>query len=152
MLLVLLSWVCLQAANRRLEKACRMMNAQIAPIEQLAGGVDRKRQRLRATQRQLSNRGRIAEMITELYECTPKAISISQLDVTWKQEGMFIDIKGQADLLPTAFEYTDAVREANLLQTMQIVHAQQIPRPDGRSVVEFRAHCLVREDGAAAKP
>lgn len=151
-LLVLLSWVCLQTANRRLEKACRMVNAQIAPIEQLAGGVDRKRQRLRATQRQLSNRGRIAELITELYECTPKAISISQLDVTWKPEGMFIDIKGQADLLPTAFEYTDAVREANLLQTMQIVHAQQIPRPDGRSVVEFRAHCLVREDGAAAKP
>ena len=63
---------------------------------------------------------------------------------------MSIDIKGQADLLPTAFEYTDAVREAKLLRAMQIINAQQIPRAGGGSVVEFKATCTVTESLAGA--
>ena len=160
LLLVFLAWACLDAGNRRLEKACAITSEQIAPIQKVAGGVDRKRQHLRAIQRQLSNRGRIAETIAELYEYTPRAISISGLDVAWKQGAMSIDIKGQADLLPTAFEYTEAVRDASLLQTMQIINAQQIPRAGGTSVVEFKAQCSVGpavplgvgDDSAGVKP
>jgi len=160
LLLVFLAWACLEAGNRRLEKTCAVLSEQIAPIQKVAGGVDRKRQHLRVIQRQLSNRGRIAETIAELYETTPPAISISGLDVTWKQGAMSIDIKGQADLLPTAFEYTQAVRDACLLQTMQIINAQQIPRAGGGSVVEFKAQCSVGpavplgawDDSAGVKP
>lgn len=152
LLLLGLMWACLEAANRRLVRACELIGAQIAPIEKVAGGVDRKRQRLLATQRQLSNRGRIAEVIAELYECTPQEIFISELDVAWKQGTMTIDIKGQADLLPTAFEYTDAVREAKLLRAMQIVNAQQIPQAGGGSIVEFRARCSVGESAAGVQP
>ncbi len=160
LLLVFLAWACLEAANRRLENACAILSEQIAPIQKVAGGVDRKRQHLRAIQRQLSNRGRIAETVTELCECTPRAISISELDVAWKQGAMSIDIQGQADLLPTAFEYTDAVRDASLLRTMQIINAQQVPRAGGASVVEFRARCSISpaaplrvgQDSAGAKP
>jgi hypothetical protein len=151
-LLVSLAWACLGAANRRLERAGRIIQAQIAPIEKVAGGVDRKRQRLRAIQRQLSNRGRIAEAVTELYECTPREISVSELNVAWKQGTMSIDIKGQADLLPTAFEYTDAVRKSKLLRAMQIANAQQIPRAQGGSIVEFKASCSVSEDSVGAQP
>jgi type II secretory pathway component PulL len=142
-LVVILTWACLAGANRRLARVCGMIQAQIAPIEKLAGGVDRKRQRLKAVQRQLSNRGRITETLAELYECTPKEISISVLDIAWKQGAMSIDLQGQADLLPTAFEYTNAVRDAPLLRTMQILDAQQVPRADGRGVVEFKAHCSI---------
>lgn len=153
-LVVILTSVCLGAANRRLTRACRMIQAQIAPIEKLAGGVDRKRQRLKAVQRQLANRGRITETLAELYECTPKEISISVLDIAWKQGAMSIDMQGQADLLPTAFEYTNAVRDAPLLRAMQILDAQQVPRADGRGVVEFKAHCSIPDapPGAAAVP
>ncbi len=152
MLLVALMWACLDMANRRLERACRIIQAQIAPIEKIAGGVDRKRQRLRAIRRQLSNRGRIAETLTEMYECTPADISVSELNVTWKQGAMSIDIKGQTDLLPTAFEYTEAVRNSTLLRTMQIANAQQIPRAQGGSIVEFKASCSVPEDSPGAQP
>jgi hypothetical protein len=151
-LLVSLAWACLGATDRRLGRASRMIEAQIAPIAKVAGGVDRKRQRLKAIQRQLSNRGRIAETIAELYECTPGEISISELDVAWKQGAMTIDIKGQADLLPAAFEYTDAVRNSRLLRAMQIINAQQIPRAQGGSTVEFKASCLVPEDSVGGKP
>jgi type II secretory pathway component PulL len=153
-LVVVLTWVCLGAANRRLTRACGMIKAQIAPIEKLAGGVDRKRQRLKAVQRQLANRGRITETLAELYECTPKEISLSVLDVAWKQGAMSIDLQGRADLLPTAFEYTNAVRDAPLLRTMQILDAQQVPRADGRSVVEFKAHCSIPDalPGGPAEP
>lgn len=151
-LLISLAWACLGAASRRLDQACGIIQAQIAPIEKVAGGVDRKRQRLRAIQRQLSNRGRIAEAVTELYEYTPGEISISELNVAWKQGAMSIDIKGQAELLPTAFEYTEAVRESKLLRAMQIANAQQIPRAQGGSIVEFKASCSVPEDSPEAQP
>jgi hypothetical protein len=151
-LAVVLLWVCLGVANRRLARACGLVKAQIAPIEKLAGGVDRKRQRLKAVQRQLSNRGRITETLAELYECTPKEISLSALDIAWKQGAMSIDMQGQADLLPTAFEYTNAVREAPLLRTMQILDAQQVPRADGRGVVEFKAHCAIPDGPAGGSP
>lgn len=145
LVLVLLAWSCLAAMNWRTERISRVIESQIAPIEQTASAVDSKRQRVKAIQRQLSNRGQIAAVIDELYRYTPKAISISELKFVSKPSGAFIEIKGQADLLSTAFDYTDAVSKAKLLSGIQIVNAQQIPRPGG-SVVVFKAYCDIQND------
>ena len=143
--LVLLAWSCLAAMNWRTERISRTIESQIAPIEQTASAVDSKRQRVKAIQRQLSNRGQITAVIDELYRYTPKAISISELKFVSKPSGASIEIKGQADLLSTAFDYTDAVSKAELLSGIQIVNAQQIPRPGG-SVVVFKAYCDIQND------
>ncbi len=145
LVLVLLVWICLVAMNWRIERMSRVIESQIAPIERTAGTVDSKRQRVKAIQRQLSNRGQIVAIIDELYRYTPKAISISELKFISKPSGASIEIKGQADLLSTAFDYTDAVRKAELLSGIQILNAQQIPRPSG-SVVVFKAYCDIQND------
>ncbi|MCX5638740.1 MAG: hypothetical protein NTX52_13775 [Planctomycetota bacterium] len=144
-MLILLVWLFLVAVNWRISRICHTIESQIAPIEQLAGSVDSKRQRVKVMQRQLSNRGQITQIVEELYKYTPKTISISELRFVSEHSGASIEIKGQADLLANAFEYTDAVRKAELLSEMQIVNAQQIPRPGG-SVVEFKAHCFIRNE------
>jgi pimeloyl-CoA synthetase len=122
-----------------------MIESQIAPIEYTASTVDSKRQRLSAIQKQLSNRGQITAVIDELYRYTPKAISISELRIVSKHSGTSIEIKGQADLLSTAFDYTDAMSKAELLNRIQIENAQQIHRPGG-SVIVFKAYCDIQED------
>ena len=145
LVLILLSWLCLVAMNWRIERMSRTIESQIAPIEHIASSVDSKRQRVKAIQKQLSNRGQITQVVEELYRYTPRTISISELRFTSKHSGASIEIKGQADLLANAFEYTDAMGKADLLDKIQIVNAQQIPRPGG-SVVEFKAHCVIRSD------
>jgi hypothetical protein len=135
-----LVWLCLAASNWRIERLSDVIESQIVPIEQVAGGVDSKRQRVAAIRRQLSNRGQITQIIGELYEYTPKTISISELTFMAGQNGASVDIKGQADSLSAAFDYTDAMREAKFLHGIQIENAQQIPRPGG-SVVTFKAYC-----------
>lgn len=137
-------WLCLWAMNRRIESKSNRIASQIAPIESIAGNVDKKRQRVRAIQNQLANRGLITQIFQELYEYTPNNISISELRILPERSGASIEIKGQADLLSSAFEYTDAMREAALLKQIQIVNAQQIPRLGG-SVVEFQARCVIRD-------
>jgi Tfp pilus assembly protein PilN len=143
--LVLLVWLYLVATNWRIERMSHVIESQIAPIEHIASAVDSKRQRVKAIQRQLLNRGQITAVIEELYRYTPKAISISELSFMSEHSGASIEIKGQADLLSTAFDYTNAVRKAELLNRIQIVNAQQIPRPGG-SVVVFKAHCDIQND------
>ena len=122
-----------------------MIDSQIAPIASIASKVDSKRQRVRAIQRQLSNRGQITAIINELYRFTPKNISLSELNFVFRHNGVSIDIKGQADVLSTAFDYTDAVTEAELLSGLQIKDAQQIPRPGG-SIAVFQASCDIWND------
>ena len=139
LLLVLLMWLCLVSMNWRIKRMSGVIESQIAPIEQSASAVDSKRHRVKAIQRQLTNRGQIAKIIDELYRYTPKAISISELKFVSNPNGGTIEIKGQADLLSTAFDYTDAVSKAELLSSIQIVNAQQIPRPGG-SIVVFKAY------------
>jgi len=143
LVLVLLVWLNLMTVNWRIERMSRMIESQIAPIEHIASAVDSKHQRVRAIQGQLSNRGRITAIIDELYRYTPKAISISELNFVSKHSGVSIDIKGQADALSTAFDYTDAVSEAELLNELRIKDAQQIPKPGG-SIAVFKAHCDIR--------
>ena len=138
--LLVLVWLCLAASNWRIEKLSNVIESQIVPIEQVAGGVDSKRQRVIAIRRQLSNRGQIAQIISELYEYTPGAISISELKYVANQSGASVEMKGQADSLSAAFDYTDAVREAKFLHGIQIENAQQTPRPGG-SIVIFKAYC-----------
>lgn len=139
---ILLLWLCLVVMNWRIEKQCHEIESQIKPIEDVAGSVDRKRQLIKAVQKQLSNSGRITQIFKELYRYTPPPISISQLKFTSKTNGANIDIKGQADLLSSAFEYSDAMSKAKLLDKIQIINAQQIPRPGG-SIVEFKANCVI---------
>jgi type II secretory pathway component PulL len=139
-LLMLLSWLYLVAANWRAEKKCRAIEAQIAPIKDAAGWVGSKHERLKAIQRQVANRGQIAQIIDELYRYTPKTISINQLTYSSKPGGASVEIKGQADQLFTVYEYTEAVREAKILSRIDIGDATQIPRPGG-SIAVFKAKC-----------
>lgn len=143
--LILLVWLCLVAMNWRMERVSREIESQIAPIEHTASAVDRKRQRVSVIQQQVSNRGQIMVIIDEIYKYTPKAISLSELRFASRHGGASIEIKGQADLLSTAFSYTDAMSKADLLSNLQIENAQQIPRPGG-SVVVFKAYCDIRYD------
>lgn len=143
-LLLLLLWACLAAAQWRLVKRSELIQLEIAPIKDIASAVDSKRQRVRAIQRQLANRDLIGRVVQELYEYTPQQISLCELRLSRNQGTLTVDLKGQADMLPTAFEYTEAVDGAKLLRGMQIVNAQQIPRAGGGSVVEFRANCVIR--------
>jgi hypothetical protein len=145
LVLILLMWLCLVAMNWRTEKMSRQIESQIAPIEHTASIVDRKRQRVNVIQEQLLNRGQITAIIDEIYKYTPKAISLSELRFVSRHGGASVEIKGQADLLSTAFSYTDAMSKANLLNNLQIENAQQIPRPGG-SVVVFKAYCDIRYD------
>ena len=123
----------------------RMIESQITPIEHTASTVDSKRQRVSAIQKQLSNRGQITAVIDELYRYTPRAISLSELRFVSGHSRASIEIKGQADALSTAFDYTEAMSKAELLSSIQILNAQQIPRPGG-SVVVFKAHCGIQDD------
>jgi len=145
LLLILLLWLSLVTMNWRIEKRSRMIERQIAPIEYIASTVESKRQRIKAVRNQISNRGQVAKILEELYRYTPRTISISELRFVSRHNGASIEIKGQADVLSNAFEYVNAVSQAELLGTIQIVNAQQIPRPGG-SVVEFKAECVVRND------
>lgn len=145
LVLIVLIWLYFIAMNWRTEKISRQIESQIAPIEHTASMVDRKRQRVNVIQQQLSNRGQIIAIINEIYKYTPKAISLSELRFVSRHGGASIEIKGQADLLSTAFSYTDAMSKANLLNNLQIENTQQIPRPGG-SVVVFKAYCDIRYD------
>ena len=145
LLTVLLMWLCLFLMNWRIKRTCNVIASEIAPIEQTASAVDSKRQQVKAIQRQLSSRGQIAGIIDELYKYTPKAISISELKFVSKPIGGLIEIKGQADFLSTAFDYTDAMGKTGLLSSLQILNAQQIPRPGG-SVVVFKAYCDIQSN------
>jgi type II secretory pathway component PulL len=140
LVLVLFVWLNLVAMNWRIQGMSRMVESQIAPIADIAGKVDSKRQRVRAIQRQLSNRGQITAIVYELYRFTPKSITLSELNFTFRHNQASIDIKGQADMLSTAFDYTEAVAKAELLNGLQVKDAQQIPRPGG-SVTVFKASC-----------
>ncbi|MHC4475949.1 MAG: PilN domain-containing protein [Planctomycetota bacterium] len=142
---VVLLWLCLWAFNRRVALKSLKIESEIAPIHNVAAAVDKKRQRVRAIRNQLANRGLIAKLFEELYKYTPKNISISELTFSQKQNRVSIEIKGQADILSNALEYAEAMGEASWLNHIQIVNAQQIPRPGG-SVVEFKARCLIRSD------
>jgi hypothetical protein len=142
---VLLVWLILVAINWKTERMSRVLQAEIAPIEDTASAVDSKRQRVVAIQRQLSGRGRIVGIIRELYQYTPKSISLNTLSYDSRRDGTHIEIKGQADVLSTAWNYTEAMNEAKLLNGIQISNVQMVPRPGG-SVVVFKAHCDIPDD------
>ena len=136
-------WLNFAVTNWRIDRACKQIQALIAPVEHIASSVESKRQRVKAIQKQLSSRDQISRILRELYKYSPKAISISHLQFTSRTGAANINIKGQANSLSNAFEYSDAMKQADLLSNIQIVNAQQIPRPGG-SIVEFKADCLIR--------
>jgi len=142
--LILLIWLTLAAMNWRIEEKAEKIMSKIAPIENVAGSVESKRELLKAVQLQLANRGYITKIFQELYKFSPKAISISNLKLFSESEKTRIEINGQADTLSNAFEYSNAMKKAQILNAVQITNAQQIPRPGG-SVVEFQAECVIKE-------
>lgn len=144
--MILLVWLYLVTVNWKIGRVSRTIELQIAPIKDIAGSVENKRKRVEAVQRQLSSRGRITQIISELYKYTPSVISISELTYKTKGSGASITLKGQADSLWTAFNYPDAVKDANLLSDLQVPDAQQVPRPGGGSVIEFNAYCSLEDN------
>ena len=91
----------------------------------------------------MGQRREVTQILQDLYQHTPRHVSLSELDYTLDITGALITFKGQADSLVNAFAYTEAMRPAKLLNTMQLDNVQQIARRD-RSVVEFRANCTLR--------
>jgi len=136
-------WLNFAVANWRIHHACRKITRQIAPIEHIAADVESKRQKLKAIQTQLSNRDQITEIFSQFYKYSPKQIAISQMSYSSKIDSASVNIKGQADTLSRAFEYSDAMKDSSLLNNIQIINAQQIPRPGG-SIVEFKADCSMK--------
>jgi len=136
-------WLNFAVMNWRIQRACHKINQEIAPIKHIAADVESKRQKVRAIQTQLANRQQISDIFSQLYKYSPKEISISQMSYSSKANAASVSIKGQSDTLSRAFEYSDAMKDSGLLNNIQIINAQQIPRLGG-SVVEFKAECAVR--------
>ena len=144
---IVLAWSLLAVSTFQVTKQYEQVRSEIAPIRDAANAVAGKRLRLQAIQRQLSDRGQLASLIRELYQYTPAPISFYELTFNRQPDAASVEIKGQADFLPTALEYTDAVQDARLLAGLQIVNAQQVARAGGGSVVEFKASCTIRSEG-----
>jgi len=142
---LVLLWLCLAAANWRIQWAYEPIESEIAPIQHIARSVESKRQQVTAVQQQLSSRGQIMQILTDLYEHTPKEVSLSRLVFVTKPTGATVEIKGQADTLSNAFDYAEVMRKATLLNELQIENAQQVPRPGG-SIVEFKAFCVIKDN------
>jgi type II secretory pathway component PulL len=136
-------WLNFAVINWRIQSACQKITKEIAPIKHIAADVESKRQRVKAIQTQLSNRELISRIFSQLYRYSPEQISISRMDYSSKADSASVNIKGQADTLSNAFEYSDAMKDSELLNNIQIINAQQIPRPGG-SIVEFKAQCNVK--------
>jgi len=141
--LIFCLWLNFAVMNWRIQHACQKISKEIAPIKHIAANVESKRQKVKAIQAQLSNRDQINEIFSQLYKYSPKEISISQMSYSSKADAASVNIKGQADTLSSALEYSDAMKDSELLNNIQIINAQQIPRPGG-SVVEFKAECTMR--------
>lgn len=146
LVLILFLWLYLTTINWRLEKMCQAIELEIAPIEHTASTVDIKRQRVGVIRRQMSNRDLIPQIIEELYQYTPKYISISELQSAIKPDETSISIRGQADSISNAFDYTESVSNAKMLHDIQIENVQQGARIGASSVVEFKAHLTIVGD------
>lgn len=136
-------WSVLAATNWRTAQKAAILLSEISPIKASAGAVEGKRQRVQVIQKQLAGRECVLQLFEDLYTYTPEAISISDISFVAQPEGISIELRGHADLLATAFGYATAMAKAPLLGDIQIIDAQQTPRPEG-SVVEFKAHCTVK--------
>ncbi len=145
LLALLLLWLSLWASNRRIDQKTNMVQARIAPIADIADSVESKRRQVKAIGAQLYGRGLITNILAELFKYTPKNVSISRFQLTTVSGGANIEISAQADALSNAFGYAEAMRKAKVLNQMQILNAQQIPRPGG-SVVEFKARCTITSE------
>jgi len=136
-------WLNFVVMNWRIDYVCHKLAKEIAPIKHIAIDVESKHQKLKAIEAQLSNRKQISEIFSQLYKYSPKNISISQMSYSSKADAASVNIKGQADTLSSAFEYSNAMKNSELLNSIQIINAQQIPKPGG-SIVEFKAECTMK--------
>jgi len=140
---IILLWLTLGAMNWRIDKRCQLLEREMAPISNIAQSIESKQQQLKAVRRQMMNRNRITGILEDLYKHTPEHISLSELSYTARPVGGEIHIKGQANTLAGALNYTEAMRDAALLNNMEVENAQQVSRLGG-SVVEFTSHCTLK--------
>ncbi len=140
---ILLIWLYLCALNWRIEKTCRMIQAKIAPIRDIAVTVDSKHQKVKAIQRQLSNRGQITRIVEELYKYTPRSVSINNLTFASEQNGAVITSKGQAEDLSAILHYMEAVRDADILSKLDFPSTNQAKR-GAKTIDTFKAKCNIK--------
>lgn len=136
-------WLNLILLNWRTARACRRLEAEIAPIAHIAEAVEAKRHRVRAIQSQLSHRNQISSLFYEIYKYSPQLISVSELNYAVESGGTRVSMRGQADTIANAFAYSEAMKDAKLLNDLQIIDAQRIPKRGG-SVVEFKSDCIIK--------
>lgn len=141
---VILLWLCMWSMNRQEQLLYRQIQDQIAPIEKTAGQVEYMQEQIKAVMGQLANRRGIIGIMKDLFEHTPKHITLSSLSYMAGDNGT-AQFKGQADTLANAFGYTEDMSAAKYLNAIQIENAQQVSRPGG-SIVEFKGHCLIKKD------
>ncbi len=139
----LLIWLVFFFLNLRFERSRDYFLSQIEPVKYIAVDIDTKKHQIHAIEKHSADKGVIMGIMSELYKFTPKGISVDNLKVMRTDSQMKLTIKGRAEKLSNAFGYTEAVRESKILKSLNIENAQQIPVPGGKSVVEFRAECLV---------
>ncbi|MCK5604972.1 hypothetical protein KAR91_23990 [Candidatus Pacearchaeota archaeon] len=116
--LVFSIWLNLMMFNWRTGRACRKLQAEIAPIAHIAEAVEAKRHRVRAIQTQLSNRRQISLLFYELYKYSPQLISVSELNYAVDSGGTRITMRGQADSIANAFAYSEAMKDGKLLNEL----------------------------------
>jgi hypothetical protein len=143
-IVLLLLWANLFVWNWRTKRACRKVQKLIAPIEHIATDVEQKKQLVRALQNQLSTGRDISAVFQELYQFSPDAVTICDLQYKQKSSRTLLSLKGQTDTLPQAFDYSEAMKKSQLLKQIQINDVQQSPTPGG-SIVEFKAECVLQD-------
>jgi len=130
-------------SNWRIRRACRSLEAAIAPIEDLAQDVDSKRQRIEAVTRQFRDRGMILAVFQDLLELTPPAVTISHLNFeTGHAQTTTLRIRGQSDTA-TAIEYPAVLQKARFLRDIKTDRIGEINRAGAENLAEFQFRCTI---------
>jgi len=134
-----------QAICLRLESRIGRLRSEIAPIEDTARAVARKRQQLLALDAHLAERALPLVVLTELYRVTPEGVNIVQL----RMRGKEVDITGQADPAERAYTYLADLMESRVLTAVHFHGAHPVRRGAG-AVTEFSYTCQAALTEAAA--
>jgi Tfp pilus assembly protein PilN len=144
--MLVLTAALMQAACLRLESRIGRLRGEIAPIEDTANAVARKRQQLLALDAHLAQGPLPLIVLTELYRVTPEGVNIVQL----RMRGDEVDITGQADPAERAYTYLSDLMESRVLTDVHFHGAHPVRRGAG-AVTEFSYTCQAAVPQAASK-
>jgi len=138
-----LLWLSLISLNWRIARTLGLIEKEIAPVAQIAGDVESKRQLISAIEHQFSNRGTLARVIEELDRYTQNtSITIHYLRFESKSSDTLIEIKGQADDSSTVYRLPVHMQEAELLNNIGVDGTSPQPTQPGQpSRTAFKLHC-----------